>query len=86
VTVRLGEEATPAVAEELFDLAERLDRPELRLDCHNVEFVGAAALAALVKLRRRLGAAGRRLRLCNLTPAVAEVLAMTRLNRLFDIG
>jgi anti-anti-sigma factor len=66
-------------------LAGELDRPEVLVDLGNVGAVSTQALVVLVKLRRQMLTAGRRLILCNLQPAVAEVLEVSKLNRWFII-
>jgi anti-anti-sigma factor len=81
----LGEEHAQALAAGLSALAGGSDRPEVHLDLSNVVTLSTAALVVLVTFRRQLLAAGRQLVLCNLRPAVAEVLQVTRLNRLFAI-
>jgi anti-anti-sigma factor len=55
------------------------------VDFGAVESFNAAALTVLLRLQRQLAASGRRLGLCGLRPAVAEVLEVTRLDRLFDV-
>src|SRR5262249_23009894 len=75
---------TPALAREVFGLAEGLSG-ELRLDFGTVAFLTSAGLEMLLTLRQRLQARGGRLQLCNVTPHVAEVFAVTRLERLFGL-
>jgi anti-anti-sigma factor len=81
----LGEEHAQVFAAGLSALARGSDRPEVHVDLSNVVTLSTAVLVVLVTFRRQLLAAGRQLVLCNLRPAVAEVLEVTRLNRLFAI-
>lgn len=60
-------------------------RDEFVLDFHGIELMSSDSLVALVRLRRSLQAAGKRLTLCNLSAPVAEVFAVTGLVRLFAI-
>jgi anti-anti-sigma factor len=83
--LRLDEAHTAAFAAELGNLAQQSDGPEFRVDLGNVTVLSTPALVVLVKLRRQLLARGRRLALCNLRPAVAEVFEVSRLSRLFPI-
>ena len=83
--VSLDEATTFAVREEVLALADRLPEGELALDLTNVAFLHGTTLGVLLVLRRRLGADGRRLRLLNPQPQIAEVLAVTQLNALFGL-
>jgi anti-anti-sigma factor len=74
-----------AFAAELFGLAAEADRPEVVMELGEVAALSTQALVDLVKLRRKLLATGRRLTLCNLQPAVEEVLEVSKLNRWFAI-
>jgi anti-anti-sigma factor len=58
---------------------------EFVLDFHGIELMSSDSLVALVRLRRNLQAAGKRLTLCNLSAPVAEIFAVTGLGRLFAI-
>jgi anti-anti-sigma factor len=62
------------------------------LDCQAVRslvsgslFPQAEPFTPLLRLRRQLQKAGGRLVLCRLDPSVAEVLRITRLDRLFEV-
>ena len=57
----------------------------LLLDLGRVEFLSSAMLEMLSGFYRLLGTAGGQLRLCRLTPAIAEVFRTTKLDRLFPI-
>jgi anti-sigma B factor antagonist len=69
----------------LFGLAEASRGREVLVDFAGIDYFNAAALTVLLRLQKQLVASGRRLGLCNLRPAVAEVFEVTRLDRLFDI-
>jgi anti-anti-sigma factor len=81
----LDEGYTRAVAAELLALARGCVRPRFVLDLGNVAALGSQALVLLLTLRRKLLATGRVVTLCNPRPAVADVLAVTRLDNLFPI-
>lgn len=83
--ILLGETNTETLAAEILHVAKVEATSELRVDLGNVGLVSTAGLMALLRLRRQLHAAGKRLSLWNLTPAVAEVFDNTRLGRLFDL-
>jgi anti-sigma B factor antagonist len=54
------------------------------LDLSRVEFLDSSGLGALVAVRKLLGE-GRVLELSGLTPAVAKVITLTRMNTVFPI-
>lgn len=57
----------------------------LLLDFKNVSALGSMELGTLVTLHKQLRDAGGRLTLFNLSPAVAEIFAVTRLDTLLGI-
>lgn len=59
--------------------------PELRLDMSRVAAVDAVTLALLVATHRRVAAAGGRLVLDEVGPALARLLAVTRVNRVLHV-
>jgi hypothetical protein len=68
------------------DVGHGQDGPDdFLLDFHGIDYVSSDFLVSLVRLRRNLEAAGKQLSLCNLSPPVAEVFAVTGLGRFFDI-
>jgi anti-anti-sigma factor len=60
-------------------------RPRLELDLGRVESLNASGLGTLVTLHTALRTRGGGLTLCNVGNRVYEVLAVTRLNQLFDV-
>lgn len=54
------------------------------LDLHNVQFIDSSGLGAVVAAKKQLGP-GRSLDLAGLTPNVAKVFALTRMDRVFVI-
>lgn len=57
----------------------------LVLDLAGVDFLSSAMLDTLGQLHRKLALSGARINLCCVHPAIAEVLRITRLDRLFTI-
>ena len=55
------------------------------LDLSNVNFLPSASLGVLVKLQNESRQGGLRFILVGLQPQIREVLALTRLDKLFDI-
>ena len=80
----LDEYNSYAASEELSRLAETTSRA-LVLDLGNIRFVTGSALGRLVALSRRVRSAGGRLLLANLSRAVAEVIAVTHLDRVLEV-
>ncbi len=82
---RLDESNSHAPREELSRLADGLPRCRLVLDMDNILFVTSAGLGLLLALNRRVRSAGGRLVLANLSPAVAEVIAVTNLGTVLEV-
>jgi anti-anti-sigma factor len=57
----------------------------LLLDLGEVRFLSSNALALLVSLKKRVEAAGGRLRLCGLDPDLIALLHLTKLDKLLDV-
>ncbi len=55
------------------------------MDCETVRFLVGDSLSSLLKLLRKLTDEDGRLVLCNVAPDFAEVLRITRLNRILKI-
>lgn len=70
---------------ELFALVENDNRKNLLLNFTGVEFLSSAALNKLIILDKKIKANGGRLKMCHLRPEIAEIFAITRLDKLFDI-
>jgi anti-sigma B factor antagonist len=83
--VSLNQENTSAIAGELFRLADAFAGHDILVDLDHVPTVSTPGLTMLLQLRKRVQAAGRRLRLDNLQPHIAEVFQVTGLDRVFDI-
>ncbi len=81
----LTEAHAEALARRLSASAGGPGRPPVTLDLAGVTGLDSAALGKLVALHRAVGAAGGRLALANLTPAVGRVFRTTRLDALFAI-
>ena len=79
----IREEANRSIPEMLSGMTIGRRWDEFLLDFQGVK--SSDVLVSLVRLRRSLQAAGKRLTLCNLRPQVAEVFTVTGLGRFFDI-
>ncbi|HUS92593.1 MAG TPA: STAS domain-containing protein [Phycisphaerae bacterium] len=88
VVVHLAGAAEMAAAEGLRDrleqLADQADRP-IVLDLTDLEFLGSAALGALLSALARAGHDVGAIRLVHPQPFVMRVLETTRLTRLFPV-
>lgn len=74
----------PALAHALDEVLGRRN-PDVILDVAGLRFADASALALFVSATRRARTAGGRLRLRNVTPLVARILAITRVGTVLDI-
>jgi anti-anti-sigma factor len=59
--------------------------PEIILDFHGLDYLYSEDLSALLMLYKRVTEVGGQVVLCSLSEAVARVLELTRLNRLFAV-
>jgi anti-anti-sigma factor len=83
--VRLDENNTQAIGEELLAFLARHSPPTLLMDFKNVAFLTSTTLGMLLVLRKELLGRGGRLVLTHLAPQVYEVLETTRLHELFEV-
>jgi anti-sigma B factor antagonist len=81
----LDEPNIQAIGKQLFSLVEDRDRHRLLLNLTNVEYLSSAALGKLIRLNKKLKAAGGRLVLCNIRAEVYDVLEITKMDHLFDM-
>jgi anti-sigma B factor antagonist len=73
------------LGDKLIAMVEQERRTALVLDFRIVEFLSTAMIGNLVILDKKVKEKSGRLVLCNLTPVIKEVLAVTRLNQVFEI-
>jgi anti-sigma B factor antagonist len=83
--VFLDEDTTLRVQDWLLDLADELNKEFLILDFGNVEYLSSMALGTLIRLHKKLIAAGRHLRVVNLSREIFEVFRVTRLDKLLEL-
>ncbi|MGV9306630.1 MULTISPECIES: STAS domain-containing protein [unclassified Nonomuraea] len=69
----------------LADVLSR-SRPDVVLDLHDVTFLDASGLTALIRGDDRARGVGGRLRLANVPGHVARIIRITGLDRRFDTG
>lgn len=79
----------PAFSEDIEAAVRRLDQPDENLpdvivDLQAVTRVNSSNLAQLLRLRKKLAIAGRRLRICAVNDSVWSVLLMTGLDSMFE--
>src|SRR5262245_12307398 len=74
-----------ALADELTRLADRLERPKLRLDFANVEYLSSYALAKLVALQKKVQSRDGSLTLCNVAAKIYHVFEIAKLETVFEI-
>jgi anti-sigma B factor antagonist len=61
------------------------DEPFVVLDAHGVNYVDSGGAGMLVRLLNRARTAGGDLKMCQVSDRVAEVLRITRLDKVFDV-
>lgn len=73
------------VGQELFGLIEDEGRKKLLLNFCNVEFLSSAALGKLINMKKKVGGAGGKMKLCCIHPELKVVFKITRLDQVFEI-
>mgnify|MGYP002173273698 FL=1 len=81
----LDEANIQAIGDEISELIEQADTPNLLLSFSNVDHLSSASLGALITINNKVKAKGGALRLANIDPQIYEVFMITRLNKLFEI-
>ncbi len=81
---RLDELATPEVQHAFADLVNQ-DAARVVLNMAGVEYISSSGLRVLLMLFRALGKRRGALKLCGLTPFVAEVFEVSNFASVFDI-
>lgn len=82
---RLDEASFKAVRADVSTAGDRSPHMALALDMGNVGFMPSLSVGGLIQLSQLFKARDQRLILVNLKPQVREVLAITRVDKLFDI-
>ena len=59
---------------------------ELRVDCGEITHLGSEALNSLIGWNRKARSLGVRFVLTNVTPPLQDIFAITRLERMFEMG
>ncbi len=73
------------VGAELFELVDSQKLLKIVVSFQGVRFVSSSMLAQLVQLHKKLQKAGGKLRLCELSPALADLVRSTHLDKLFEV-
>ena len=83
--VVLDEENAQWLRERLSSLV-KAGRHKIILDMDAVHYLTSTGVEVFMAIHRQLRAAGGRLRLQNLTPPVAEIFAILKLDEVLDVG
>ena len=73
------------LGEEIFEVLDEADPPDLLIDFREVELLSSRMLGILVRLLKRARQKDGRLRLCCIQPPILHILDLTNLNKVFDI-
>ena len=87
VIIELSDE--PALSEDMDGFMRRLDTygggmPDVIVDLRGVTYLNSTNIAQLLRLRKRVMEAGRRLRVCAVSDSVWSVFLITGLDQLFE--
>lgn len=83
--VELGDE--PQFSEDMQSLTDLLDKNGpmcVVANVASVKYLNSSSLAALLRVRQRLVAAGKHMRLCSIPDSVWGILLVTGLDKVFD--
>lgn len=72
------------IAQQLYDLVDKLDRKQLVLDFSNVRFLSSQTLGVLLTLRKKLQIIKGRMVICGLRKQLYEVFRISKLDKLFE--
>jgi anti-sigma B factor antagonist len=81
----VSEENIQEVGDQLYSLVEDEGHKQLLLNFGNVQYLSSAALGKLINLKKKVGAAKGKLKLCCIHPDLLEVFRITRLDQVFEI-
>jgi len=81
----LDEANIQIIADQLFGLVDDQRRRKIILNFVNVEYLSSAALGKLITLHKKLVSVQGKLVLCNISPQIFEVFAITKLDKIFVI-
>ena len=73
------------VGDQLYSLVEDEGHKQLLLNFGNVMYLSSAALGKLINLKKKVGAAKGKLKLCCIHPDLLEVFRITKLDQVFEI-
>lgn len=77
----------PALSDEIAIVLDRLDgpgpHPHLVLDFGRVSYINSSNIAALLKLRKGMAAAGRAMKICSVNDEIWSVFLVTGLDKVF---
>ena len=79
----------PAFSEDMASLMQKLDAnedsiPDMIVNLSSVTYLNSSNIAQLLRLRKRLGAGGGKLRVCSVGSQVWGVILVTGLDKLFE--
>ncbi len=80
------EENIQEVGDQLYQLVDVEGKRQILLNFGNVQYLSSAALGKLINLKKKVGAAKGKLKLCCIHPDLLEVFKITRLDQVFEIS
>ena len=82
---RLDPQAVDEISQSLLSLVPKGNAVKLLVDFSRVNFMGSTLLGVLIRLSKRTAENGGFLKLCGLTPAIANMFSLIKLDQIFDI-
>lgn len=81
----VADEAIQEVGDQLYALVEQDGHKKLLLNFGNVQYLSSAALGKLINMKKKVGGAGGKMKLCCIHPELKVVFKITRLDQVFEI-
>jgi anti-anti-sigma factor len=82
---KLDEETYDEIVESLFPLANSNTPIQMLINLSRVRYFSSSMLSMLLMLKKKITESGGVLKLCSIRPPLQEVLAVTKLDCLFEI-
>ena len=80
----VAEDAIQEVGDQLYSLVDE-GHKKILLNFGNVQYLSSAALGKLINMKKKVGGASGKLKLCCIHPELKVVFKITRLDQVFEI-
>ncbi len=81
----LSESSIQQMANDIIELINKTQQPNVLLDFQEVKFMSSAALGALIRVNKKCKEFKINLKLCSINPEIMQVFKITKLDKIFAI-